>query len=155
MLYRKPKKSSFGPNYAIKSQKMGVCPPTAASSRRSTAGEIQRYSSSIDAAKWQRITELCCAEGLTPSSLLFACYCSILATWSSTKQFTMNVALFGRDTDLHAEAANLVGNLSSTMLVPVDVSPKAAPSLRALCKVLYATTLNTMNTVYVRLALTL
>ena len=103
-------------------------------------GEIQRYASSIDAAKWQRITELCCAEGLTPSSLLFACYCSILATWSSTKQFTMNVALFGRDTDLHAEAANLVGNLSSTMLVPVDVSPKAAPSQRALCKVLYTNT---------------
>ena len=108
-------------------------------------GEIQRYSSSIDAAKWQRIAELCGAEGLTPSSLLFACYCSILATWSSTKQFTMNVALFGRDTDLHAEAANLVGNLSSTMLVPVDVSPTAAPSLRALCKSLYTTTLNTME----------
>ena len=57
----------------------------------------------------------------------------------------MNVALFGRDTDLHAEAANLVGNLSSTMLVPVDVSPTAAPSLRALCKACTQRTLNTME----------
>jgi hypothetical protein len=106
---------------------------------------ISRLSSSINAAKWQCITKLCRAEGLTESSLLFACYSSILATWSSSKKFTMNSALFGRDTDLHAEAANLVGNLSSTMLVPVDVTREAAPSLRALTKTLHKTVLSAID----------
>ena len=75
-------------------------------------GDISRLSSSISADKWGRIVKLCRAEGLTESSLLFACYSSILATWSSSKKFTMNSALFGRDTELHAEAANLVEDAS-------------------------------------------
>jgi pyochelin synthetase len=108
-------------------------------------GDISRLSSSIGEDKWKRIMNLCRAEGLTPSSLLFACYCSILATWSSSKKFTMNCALFGRDTDLHAEAGNLVGNLSSTLLVPVDASKKAAPSLRVLAKTLHKTVLSAMD----------
>ena len=108
-------------------------------------GDLSRLSSSIGANKWQRITQLCRVEGVTTSSLLFACYCSILATWSPSKKFTMNTALFGRDTDLHTEAANLVGNISSTMLVPVDVTHKAAPSLRALTKTLHKTVLSTMD----------
>ena len=108
-------------------------------------GYLSRLSSSIDADKWQRIVKLCRAEGFTESTLLFACYSSILATWSSSKKFTMNLALFGRDTGLHAEAANLVGNLSSTMLVPVDATLTAAPSLRALAKTLHKTVLSTMD----------
>jgi amino acid adenylation domain-containing protein len=108
-------------------------------------GDISRLSSSINADKWGRIVKLCRAEGLTESSLLFACYSSILATWSSSKKFTMNSALFGRDTELHAEAANLVGNLSATMLVPVDATHKAAPSLRDLTKTLHKTVLSAID----------
>lgn len=108
-------------------------------------GDISRLSSAVDPEKWQRIVKLCRAEGLTESSLLFACYSSILATWSSSKNFTMNTALFGRDMDLHAEAANLVGNLSLTMLVPVDATHKAAPSLRAFTQALHKTVLSAMD----------
>jgi hypothetical protein len=108
-------------------------------------GHISRLSSSISAEKWQQIRKLCLAEGLTESSLLFACYTSVLGTWSSSKQFTMNAALFGRDAALHTESSSLVGNLSSTTLVPVDVRLGAAPSLRSLAKTLQHSMLTAME----------
>ena len=46
----------------------------------------------------------------------------------------MNVALFSRDVGLHTDAQQLIGNLSSTALVPVDVSAKSAPTLLDLAK---------------------
>jgi len=64
---------------------------------------------------------------------------------SSSKQFTMNVALFSRDVGLHTDAQRLVGNLSSTALVPVDLSVKAAPTLRDLAKQLQDAMLNVME----------
>ena len=64
---------------------------------------------------------------------------------SSSKKFTMNVALFSRDVGLHTDAQRLVGNLSSTALVPVDVSAKAAPTLRDLAKQLQDAMLNVME----------
>ena len=111
----------------------------------SSHGHISRLSSSLDPDKWKRICKLCSDEGLTESSLVFACYTSVLASWSSTKKFTMNAALFSRDSSVHAGVSELVGNLSSTMLVPVDVSLKAAPSLRTLAKTLQATVLSCMD----------
>jgi pyochelin synthetase len=57
----------------------------------------------------------------------------------------MNVALFSRDVGLHTDASRLIGNLSSTALVPVDVSVKAAPTLRDLAKQLQDAMLNVID----------
>jgi hypothetical protein len=45
-------------------------------------GHISRISSSMSAEKWQRLCTACRSEGITPSSLLFAIYTAVLATWS-------------------------------------------------------------------------
>ena len=98
---------------------------------------LSRLSSSLQANKWRRVTSLCRAEGITESMLLFACYTSILATWSSSKKFTMNCALFGRTAEMHADAARLVGNLSqrfSSQLTPLAKLPQHCVTSPEPCK---------------------
>ena len=60
------------------------------------AFKVTRLSSSISADDWAKVHVRCQKEGITPNSLLFTCFARVLATWSSTKHFLMNMAFFNR-----------------------------------------------------------
>ena len=70
-----------------------------------------RHSSSLPPEMWQRLRAWCGRECVQPNSLLFTVYSEILAAWSSTRHFIMNMAFFNR-----GAPSRVFGNCASTMV---------------------------------------
>ncbi|BCL39996.1 non-ribosomal peptide synthetase/type I polyketide synthase [Nostoc sp. MS1] len=79
---------------------------------------------------WQRFKAKATRLGLTPTNALCAVYCEVLATWSKTRHFTLNILFFNR-LPLHPQVDDLIGNFSSTILLEVNYSQSAAFATRA------------------------
>ncbi|MCB9230918.1 MAG: amino acid adenylation domain-containing protein [Bacteroidia bacterium] len=79
---------------------------------------IQRQFSATD---WTRLKEMAVSHGVTPSVLLCTAYAEVLRQWSESPKFCLNVLYFSRP-PIHPEVNELVGNLSSTILLEVDFS---------------------------------
>jgi amino acid adenylation domain-containing protein/thioester reductase-like protein len=73
----------------------------------------------IDGARWSRLKELVRTKGLTVSGLLLAAYAEVIARWSSTPHFTLNLTLFNR-LPLHPHVDRLLGDFTSLVLLEVD-----------------------------------
>ena len=80
-----------------------------------------RRRASLPAGPWRRLKEHARSRGLTPSSLLLAVYAEVLATWSRTSRFTLNVTTFNR-LPVHPQINQVVGDFTSLTLVSVDAS---------------------------------
>lgn len=76
-------------------------------------------------APWSRLQAHARAHGLTPSAACMAAFCEVLARWSRSPRFTLNLTLFQR-LPLHAQVDELVGDFTSLVLLEVDAH--AAPS---------------------------
>lgn len=91
--------------------------------RRSAApadgGRFVRRGGRLDAARWQRLKAAAQSHGLTPSSLVMALYAEVLARWSASPHFTINLTLDNR-LPLHADVHQVLGNFSSLLLQAVD-----------------------------------
>jgi amino acid adenylation domain-containing protein/thioester reductase-like protein len=90
--------------------------------RAPTPGERPRFSrrrARLDAARWERLKELARTHGITISSLLLAAYAEVVARWSATPHFTLNVTLFNR-LPLHPHVDRLLGDFTSLVLLEVD-----------------------------------
>lgn len=86
------------------------------------AGESPRFSRrrlQIDKARWAKLKTRAQAEGLTSSIVLLAAFSEVLARWSATPHFSLNLTLFNR-WPLHAQVNRLVGDFTSLLLVEVD-----------------------------------
>lgn len=79
---------------------------------------------------WQRFKTKATRLGLTPTNALCAVYCEVLAAWSKTRHFTLNILFFNR-LPLHPQVDDLIGNFSSTILLEVNYSQSAAFTTRA------------------------
>ncbi|MBL4673054.1 MAG: amino acid adenylation domain-containing protein, partial [Arenicella sp.] len=55
-----------------------------------------------------------------PTVLLLCAYSQVLATWSSSKHFALNLTLFNR-LPLHEEVQQLVGDFTSSLLLDIEV----------------------------------
>ncbi|UNO38513.1 AMP-binding protein [Streptomyces sp. MST-110588] len=75
----------------------------------------------IAARDWERVKHLAGARGVTPAITLLTCYARVIARWSKSPHFTLNV-LQSQRRPLHPDVDALVGNCSSTLLVEVDAS---------------------------------
>ncbi|TMQ97408.1 amino acid adenylation domain-containing protein [Actinomadura soli] len=73
----------------------------------------------IEPAPWKRLTEAARAHGVTPSAVLLAAYGTVLAAWSRSPRFTVNVTLFNRPA-AHPGLANVVGDFTSVDPLEVD-----------------------------------
>ncbi len=73
----------------------------------------------IDSVRWNRLKEQARAKGLTASGLLLAAYAEVLARWSGSAHFTLNLTLFNR-LPLHPEVMQLLGDFTSLVMVEVD-----------------------------------
>lgn len=88
--------------------------------------EFERLSGRLPAASWQRLRSLAQRHGMPINSVLCAVYCDVLARWSASPEFTLNILLSDRPAS-PAGMAGLVGNCSTTMLLAVS---HRAPAFR-------------------------
>src|SRR5260370_2834839 len=75
----------------------------------------------LDAPTWQRLKTLAARQGLTPNAILYTAYAKVLATWSKTAHFTINMLFLNRF-PMHPQVDDLIGNLSTTLLLEVNLT---------------------------------
>nr|WP_284500020.1 non-ribosomal peptide synthetase/type I polyketide synthase [Microbulbifer sp. GX H0434] len=81
----------------------------------------KRWESGLSVADWSRFKETMQTHGLTQAATLLAVYGEVLATWSSSPRFCINVPVFNRQ-DWHPDVNHVLGNFSSFTLVEFDYS---------------------------------
>ncbi len=72
----------------------------------------------LSKGRWRRLRIKARDAGITPSNLLMAAYCRVLAAWSKSPDFSLNVTLFNRNT-LHPDMARLVGDFTTVLILGV------------------------------------
>lgn len=83
-----------------------------------------RASRRLPADPWKRLSARAAAAGLTPSAVLITAYAEVLAAWSASPRFTINITLFNRF-PLHPDVDAVVGDFTSLNLLEVDRSQDA------------------------------
>ncbi|VEP17550.1 hypothetical protein H1P_6270012 [Hyella patelloides LEGE 07179] len=107
-------------------QRLSTLPPSPELPLGSSLSEIQRprfvhRSRKIAPELWQRLRQRGFQANLTPSSIILAAFSEVLAAWSKSPQFTLNITLFKR-LPLHQDVNRLVGDFTSLDLLAVDNS---------------------------------
>lgn len=80
---------------------------------------FERRQWTLDAQRWQRLKQHAGSAGMTPSALLLTAYAEILAKWSRTQRFAVNLTTFNR-LDLHPDVPRILGDFTSLTLLEVD-----------------------------------
>lgn len=80
---------------------------------------FSRREARIPAATWQQLKSRARERGITPSSLLLAAYSEVLARWSKSPHFSVNVTVSNR-MPLHPEINQLIGDFTTPMLQEID-----------------------------------
>ena len=81
--------------------------------------EFKRRRARLDSASWKSLKTRTAQAGLTPAGILLAAYAEILAIWSKSPHFTINLTLFNR-LPLHAQANDIIGDFTSVNLLEVN-----------------------------------
>ncbi|GAB1511494.1 non-ribosomal peptide synthetase [Actinophytocola sp. KF-1] len=87
----------------------------------------------LDAEDWKRLRDRAEERGLTPTAVLATAFSEVLAAWSGSLRFTLNLTLFNRlplllnpDGDghrgLHPHLRRVVGDFTSICLLEVDTA---------------------------------
>ncbi len=96
--------------------------PLAKKTSALTHPQFVRQSAKLEPETWLRLKTRSSFVGLTPSGILLAAYAQVLATWSKSLHFTLNVTLSNRQPSFHSQVNELVGVFSSVNLLEVDYS---------------------------------
>ena len=75
-------------------------------------------SARLDEAQWASFKEHAASAGVTASAAICTAYAHVLATWSRSSHFTLNLLFFNR-LALHPKVDEVVGNFSATTLLEV------------------------------------
>ncbi|MGB0521892.1 MAG: amino acid adenylation domain-containing protein [Flammeovirgaceae bacterium] len=78
-----------------------------------------RASGTLERDTWNKLKQLTKDKGLTPSVLLLTVFSEIIGTWSSSKQFLVNVPRFNRP-PIHPEINKIVGEFASFSLLAIS-----------------------------------
>jgi mycobactin phenyloxazoline synthetase len=70
------------------------------------------------------------ARGVTPAMTLASAFSNVLARWSTSSRFLLNVPLFGRQA-VHPDVEKLVGDFTSSLLLDVDLVGADTAATRA------------------------
>ncbi|MFJ7900277.1 amino acid adenylation domain-containing protein [Streptomyces sp. NPDC096198] len=84
----------------------------------------------IPAEDWARFKQRAAALGVTPSAALCTAYAQVLAAWSKSSRFTLNLLFFNR-LPLHPDVGSVVGNFSATTLLEIDSTAADGFAVRA------------------------
>lgn len=80
-----------------------------------------RRETTLSAAQWRYVRDRAEAAGVTANAVLLAIYGEILAAWSESDRFTLNLTLFQRP-PLHPDIDRVVGDFTSLILLACDTS---------------------------------
>ncbi|MBO1049480.1 MAG: amino acid adenylation domain-containing protein [Dolichospermum sp. DEX182a] len=95
--------------------------PLAKSPSSVTQPRFVRRQGKLEPATWARLKAQATKNGLTPSGVLLAVYAEVLALWTNSSQFTINVPYLNR-LPLHPQVNNIVGPFPSFVLLEIDLS---------------------------------
>ncbi len=85
-----------------------------------------RRSRRLDPHEWKALTELARTAGITPSTLLLACYAEVLSAWSGQTDLSLTLTLFNRQ-DLHPHVERVLGDFTSLSLTSYRREPGQSP----------------------------
>lgn len=88
------------------------------------AAHFKRRHVHLDAADWLALKRRAARYGVTPASVLLTAYAAVLAAWSRSSRFTLNITVFHRPAQ-HPHIGDIVGNFSSLVLLAVDMTGPA------------------------------
>ena len=94
------------------------------------APRFVRWSGRLLPEAWSRFKERARKAGVTPSVAICTAYAEVLAAWSKSRHFTLDLLFFNR-LNLHPAVKDVVANFSSTILLEVDLRGGASFEERA------------------------
>lgn len=83
-----------------------------------TDTRFARLAGKLDKTQWRGLRDFAAQAGLTVNSLLLAAFSAVLARWSQSPDFTINLTLFNRQ-PIHPQVNQLVGDFTSLTLLAV------------------------------------
>jgi amino acid adenylation domain-containing protein/non-ribosomal peptide synthase protein (TIGR01720 family)/FkbM family methyltransferase len=92
--------------------------------------QFVRRNTHLEPERWLRLKQRAAHAGLTSSGLVLAAFAEVLATWSKSPRFTINLTLFNR-LPLHPQVNDIVGDFTSLTLLAVDNRAPEAFEARA------------------------
>lgn len=95
-----------------------------------TNPRFTRLESKIEKNTWDKLKARASKAGLTPSGLLLSAYAEVIAAWSKSPKFTINVPRFNR-LPLHAQVNDLIGEFASFTFLSVDMTKEESFETRA------------------------
>ena len=78
-----------------------------------------RRESRLSKMQWSKIKDFAAQAGLTPSVVCLTCFGDILARWSQTGHFSINLTLFNRPA-VHPQINDVVGDFTSLTLIEIN-----------------------------------
>ena len=81
--------------------------------------QFSRREARIPKATWLQLKNRARERGITPSTLLLAAYSEVLARWSRTPHFSVNVTIANR-MPFHPDVNQLIGDFTTPMLQEID-----------------------------------
>lgn len=84
----------------------------------------------LEAAGWKKVKNRASTAGVTPSGILMAAYAEVLAVWSKSSHFCINITLFNR-LPVHEQINDIFGDFTSLTFLEVDMPEGAGFEARA------------------------
>ena len=84
----------------------------------------------LDKNNWERLQSYASKAGLTRANVLLAAYAEVLATWSKSQTFTLNLTFFHR-LQGHPQINEVIGDFTSLVLLKTNVSDDISFNERA------------------------
>ncbi len=92
--------------------------------------QFKRRQAILESEQWEQIKAFASHTNLTPSIILLTAYAEVLATWSKTPRFTINIPRVNR-LPLHPQVTKMVGEFASFLLLEIDCTPSHSFASRA------------------------
>jgi amino acid adenylation domain-containing protein len=95
-----------------------------------TAPRFTRRSARLEPEKWERLGAAAALHGFTPSTVLLTAFSDVIATWSKSRRFSLNITLINRPPS-HPPFAQALGDFTSFLPLAIDYSASDSFELRA------------------------
>ncbi|UWU92925.1 non-ribosomal peptide synthetase/type I polyketide synthase [Bradyrhizobium sp. CB1015] len=95
--------------------------PLACNPNSIKAPTFVRRTARVNVQPWAKIKAVGAHHGLTPSTLLCAVYAEVIAAWSETPRFCLNLPAFNRP-PIHPAIYDVIGDFTSILLLEVDAT---------------------------------
>ncbi|WP_284051775.1 non-ribosomal peptide synthetase [Kibdelosporangium philippinense] len=111
--------------------------PALPSTGDSAPPRFTRRELTLDPSRWEIVRERCRQYGLTPSTVLLACYGEVLAAWSGQSAVAVTLTLFNRR-PVHPHVDRVLGDFSTFSVIGYAADPSATwlTAVRALHRTL-------------------